>query len=97
MDLQSFRASLDDDAPPKGVAVALEALWYEAKGDWHLAHRLAQSQNDAMGAWVHAYVHRREGDDANAGHWYRRAGKPASKAPLQAEWDEIAAALLGEP
>ena len=95
MDLASFKQSLDRDAPPAGLERALAALWREAKGDWDEAHRLAQAQDDADGAWVHAYLHRVEGDLPNAGYWYRRAGKPPSSAPLKREWDEIAGALLG--
>lgn len=94
MELQAFKASLDGQAPPEGVSGSLKALWHQAKGDWHEAHRLAQAQDDEAGAWVHAHLHRVEGDDANAGYWYRRAGRPASTAALGDEWDEIAAALL---
>ncbi len=96
MDLPSFKKSLDRDAPPEGLGRALDALWHEAKGNWDQAHRLAQGQKDAGGAWVHAYLHRVEGDLPNAEHWYRRAEKPPSSAPLTQEWDEIAGTLLGE-
>ena len=96
MDLSTFKQSLDQGAPPEDLGQALAALWHEAKGDWDRAHRLAQSQKDADGAWVHAYLHRVEGDRSNAEHWYRRAEKPSSTAPVKQEWDEIAAALLGE-
>ncbi len=96
MDLASFKRSLDRDAPPAGLGRALSALWHEAKGDWDQAHRLAQAQKDAVGAWVHAYLHRVEGDHGNADHWYRRAGKPPSTAPLSREWDAIAGALLDD-
>ena len=92
--LQAFRASLSADAPPAGLSPALQALWQQAKGDWHAAHALAQAQDDAEGAWVHAYLHRVEGDLANAGYWYRRAGRPVSGQPLQEEWAALAAALL---
>ena len=95
MDLPNFKQSLDQDAPPEDLGRALAALWHEAKGDWNQAHRLAQSQKDAEGAWVHAYLHRVEGNLGNAEHWYRRAGKPPSSASLKREWDEIADALLG--
>ena len=94
MTLTDFKASLDADAPPDGSSSALRALWHEAKGDWHAAHRLAQSQKDEAGAWVHAYLHRVEGDESNAAYWYRRAGKPLATTPLKDEWDEIASALL---
>ncbi len=95
MDLSTFKQSLGQDAPPTGLGPALAALWHEAKGDWDQAHRLAQTQKDADGAWVHAYLHRVDGNLSNAGYWYRRAGKPQSSASLKREWDEIAGALLG--
>lgn len=94
MDLSQFETSLDEAAPPAGVSAALAALWQAAKGDWHAAHGLAQSQDDSDGAWVHAYLHRVEGDEGNAGYWYRRAGRPHCMAPLPEEWREIATALL---
>ncbi|MDP6708962.1 MAG: hypothetical protein QF893_21675 [Alphaproteobacteria bacterium] len=94
MDVEGFRATLDEEAPPADLSLALQALWQEAKGEWDAAHKLAQAQDDAVGAWVHAYLHRVEGDESNAGYWYRRAGKPHSTAPLAEEWQEIASALL---
>jgi len=95
MDIAAFRSSTASDTPPAGLDKALTALWHDARGDWDTAHKLAQAQHDETGAWVHAYLHRVEGDLPNAGYWYRRAGKPASTAPLTAEWEEIATALLG--
>jgi hypothetical protein len=94
MTFETFKSTLADPEPPGGLSPVVQALWHEAKGDWLEAHRLAQSQDDADGAWVHAYLHRVEGDLANAGYWYRRAGKPASQAPLSDEWATIAKALL---
>ena len=94
MTLDEFKASLEGDAPPAGLSKALQALWAEAHGDWDAAHKLAQAGNDENGAWVHAYLHRVEGDLSNAGYWYRRANKPVSSVPLPEEWDEIAATLL---
>ena len=94
MDLSTFKQSLGQDVPPADLGQALAALWHEAKGDWDQAHRLAQGQKDADGAWVHAYLHRVEGDLANAEHWYRRAEKPPSTVPSKQEWDAIAGALL---
>ncbi len=93
MDVAKYRESVKGDAPPADAGLALQALWHQAKGDWHQAHRLAQAQTDETGAWVHAYLHRVEGDEQNAGHWYRRAGRPPSSAPLEDEWAEIVAAL----
>jgi hypothetical protein len=92
---EDFRARLAAAGPPAGVSPALAAMWHDAKGDWDAAHRLAQSEDDADGAWVHAYLHRVEGDLANAGYWYRRAGRPASQQPLGEEWTAIVKALLG--
>ncbi|HEX2114622.1 MAG TPA: hypothetical protein VHM01_09485 [Alphaproteobacteria bacterium] len=92
--IAEFQASLAAADPPAGLDSALCALWHAAKGDWHKAHELAQSRDDEIGAWVHAYLHRVEGDESNAGYWYRRAGVSHSRAPLQQEWQEIAAALL---
>ncbi|MFO1058681.1 MAG: hypothetical protein U1E53_17140 [Dongiaceae bacterium] len=94
MDLAAFRRSLSEPAPPPGLGLALQALWWEGKGDWDAAHECAQAQEDEVGAWVHAYLHRKEGDPSNAGYWYRRAGRPRSALSLPEEWAEIAAALL---
>ena len=94
MNLDHFRTSLEATEPPDGLTTALAALWQAAKGDWHAAHSLAQSDDSAEAAWVHAYLHRVEGDEGNAGYWYRRAGKPHAKGDLQDEWSQIAAALL---
>lgn len=93
MDLAGFRASLDRDAPPAGLGRALAALWHAAKGDWQRAHRLAQADDSAAGAWIHAYLHRVEGDDANARYWYRRAGKPVCTATLREEWAALVRTL----
>ena len=94
MDLDRFRASIAQDAPAQELAAAAQALWWDAKGDWTRAHECAQAQEDAEGAWVHAYLHRKEGDLDNAGYWYRRAGRPEASGPLEAEWETIARALL---
>ena len=96
MDLAQFAASVSAEAPPASLSPALSALWWDAKGAWDKAHESAQRQDDSARAWVHAYLHRKEGDAANAGYWYRRAGKTASTAALAAEWKAIARALLGE-
>lgn len=96
MTLSDFKASIANDAPPAGMSLALQALWWDRKGDWTRAHNCSQDDQSADGAWVHAYLHRVEGDLSNAGYWYRRAGKPASSAPLGEEWEEIAGALCGK-
>ena len=94
MGLQEFKNSLGADQPPQDFPLPLQALWYEAKGDWHQAHHLAQSAGDEAGAWVHAYLHRKEGDPSNAAYWYSRAGQTPSQLPLETEWENIAQALL---
>ncbi|MGF1594161.1 MAG: hypothetical protein ACFCUW_12815 [Kiloniellaceae bacterium] len=94
MDLERFRASLGDPAPPEGLPPLLRALWHAGRDDWDTAHRIAQEDDTAEGAWVHAHLHRVEGDESNAGYWYRRAGRPHSAATLEAEWTEIVQALL---
>ncbi len=74
----------------------LQALWHDAHGDWTAAHHAAQDVDTPDGAWVHAYLHRKEGDPGNAAYWYRHAGKPVATGPLDAEWHTIATALLAE-
>ena len=95
MTIDDFKASLTQQTPPDGLAPALIALWQLARGDWDRAHKTVQAESDPASQWVHAHLHRVEGDLGNAGYWYRRVGKPACSAPLEAEWDEIAGALLG--
>ena len=73
----------------------LHALWHDAQGNWSAAHELAQNVETREGAWVHAYLHRSEGDVSNAAYWYRRAGKPVASGPLPDEWESIAMVLLG--
>ena len=94
MDLTEFRASIAADAPPSGLNLPLQTLWWEAKGDWKRAHECAQEDRTPSGSIVHAYLHRVEGDLSNAGGWYKRAGKNPSTAALDNEWEEIARALL---
>lgn len=94
MTLAEFRHSLEDDTPPQGLSPALVALWHDGRGDWNLAHGVAQDIEGPTGAWVHAYLHRKEGDLGNAGYWYARASTPAAKGSLDDEWATIAAALL---
>lgn len=95
MTLQDFQATLTQTAPPTDLSVALRALWQDGQGNWDAAHKLVQScEGQAQCDWVHAYLHRKEGDLNNAGYWYRRAQQPVSSAALEAEWAAIATALL---
>lgn len=93
MELSDFQRSLDGVDPPE-LPPALRGLWLDGKGDWDAAHRLVQSFDDRDCAWVHAYLHRKEGDLGNARYWYRRAGRDEHKGELAEEWREIARALL---
>ena len=90
----AFKRTVRDAAPLRKFSPALEALWWAAKGDWDRAHRLVQDDPSREGAWVHAYLHRVEGDLGNAGYWYRQAGRPAASGALEPEWEAIVAALL---
>jgi len=96
MNLAAFRRSLAGSEPPPNLSLALRALWFDAKGDWDGAHGAAQADEGGAGDWVHAYLHRKEGDAGNAAYWYSRARKPISRASPEEEWGEIAAALLAE-
>jgi hypothetical protein len=94
MTLAEFRSTLGEPTPPANLPQAVVALWHDARGDWDAAHRVAQDIDDADGAWVHAYLHRKEGDAGNAAYWYRRAGQPVADDALDAEWARMATALL---
>jgi hypothetical protein len=94
MDVATFERTLSDPAPPSGLPPALEALWYERRGDWTRAHDIAQDHEGEDAAWVHAYLHRREGDLSNAAYWYRRARKPVVRGDMDQEWRALVSALL---
>jgi hypothetical protein len=91
--LSEFRSSLIFLRPPD-VSDGLLALWYDARGDWKTAHRIAQDINTPAGAWIHAYLHRKEGDLGNAAYWYQRASQPVATDTLNSEWATIAEELL---
>ncbi len=98
MSFEEFQQSLArDTTPPAGLSGALQALWHDARGDWDRAHDCAQDDKTRDGSWAHAYLHRKEGDEGNAGYWYARAGKPMPSrgVTLDAERDAIARVLLG--
>lgn len=94
MTIGEFKSSLSNAQPPAGISQLLQALWFDAKKDWDKAHAIAQEIESADGSWVHAYLHRKEGDHGNAGYWYRRAGKPVSRQSLSEEWESISKDLL---
>ncbi len=95
MTFDDFRESLQRDGPPRALDHALTALWWDAKGDWKTAHESAQQDESPRAAWVHAYLHRKEGDSSNASYWYGRAGKEPPQSSLEHEWREITKALAG--
>jgi hypothetical protein len=90
---EEFERSLRGPDAPTGAGGPLRALWLDARGDWDGAHRVVQDLDGVDAAWVHAYLHRKEGDEGNAGYWYRRAGKSHARVTLEQEWREIAIAL----
>jgi hypothetical protein len=93
--MAEFKASLSGAAPAPQLDAPLAALWWAARDGWDRAHGIVQDEETTEAAWVHAYLHRVEGDLGNAGYWYRRARKVVATGPLEAEWEAIASALLG--
>lgn len=96
MGASELRSSALAAEEPPTLPAPLVALWWTARGDWERAHTTAQADHSADGAWVHAHLHRVEGDLDNARYWYGRAGRPPSTADLDAEWEEIAEALMAK-
>ncbi len=94
MNLEEFKQSLTKSAPHEKASKPLQAMWHDAKGNWDEAHAVAQSVNDTTGAWVHAYLHRKEGDASNASYWYSCANRSVPKVTLEEEWDQITSELL---
>jgi len=93
--VRDLEQSLDSAAPPPALDGCLLALWHAGRDEWDRAHDLVQDDESAEAAWIHAWLHRQEGDLSNAAYWYRRAGRPEASGDLRAEWRGIAAALLG--
>jgi hypothetical protein len=96
MTADDFKRSLNKPHPPGALAPALQALWWVAKDDWDRAHEIVMAHEDSDCAWVHAYLHRREGDLPNARWWYRQADKAAATGSLDADWNAVVRGLLGE-
>src|ERR1700688_4109550 len=94
MSAEELRASLSSEEPPDGLTAPLAALWWNAKGDWARAHALVDELETADGMAVHAYLHRKEGNDGNADYWYRRSGRDFHRPSLEAEWTALVEALL---
>jgi hypothetical protein len=93
MQADEFRATVVHEVPPQGLPAALAALWWDAKGDWVLAHQLVDELETPEGMAVHAYLHRKEGSAANAEYWYARAGREFYRASLEAEWEALVEGL----
>lgn len=94
MKYQEFVQSLETQSPPNVSDPLLLALWFDAKDNWHKAHSIAQDISGSNGSWIHAYLHRKEGDLSNADYWYSRAGKEMPDCTLDTEWQEIVKELL---
>jgi hypothetical protein len=92
--MAEYKASFSGAAPAPGLDAPLAALWWAAKGNWDQAHKIVQDEDTSDAAWVHAYLHRVEGDLGNAGYWYRQAHKPAANGSLETEWEGIVSTLL---
>lgn len=93
-DFAEFQIALQNKAPDHNWPEVLKALWYDAKGDWQRAHELVDPSSEPMAKWIHAYLHRKEGDEWNAGYWYRLAGKKFSKMALEEEWQTLVEKII---
>jgi hypothetical protein len=94
MTFKEFKDSLRNTQPPAGLNNLLQALWYDAKGDWNAAHQIAQETSTREGSWIHAFLHRKEGDLSNASYWYHQAGEVMPSNPLEEEWGSIVRKFL---
>lgn len=94
MTRQAFNESLAHPAPPADFSPIQKAVWYSTRGDWETAHTLVQSLETDDAAWIHAWLHRKEGDSGNAGYWYTRARRPAATDSLDDELARIADELV---
>ena len=96
MDLPVFKQSLSEKNCPSGISVYLQALWYDGKNDWKRSHELIQDIPDKNASWIHAYLHRKEGDIGNADYWYFKAGKKRPAYSLKEEWEQLVKIMLSE-
>lgn len=94
MTLSEFKASLNAEQPNEELSAQLKSLWYDGKGDWHQAHAQVDQLNDQQSAWIHAYLHRKEGDIWNADYWYSRAKKIRPDISLDEEWEQLVLGFL---
>lgn len=94
MTFEQFKNSIENSMPPTGISQYLESLWYDGKGNWEKSHQVIQDIEGSEAAWIHAYLHRKEGDIWNADYWYNRAGRKRPTIPLEKEWDELVRTFL---
>ncbi len=94
MTQEDFVKTLQEPRPPVNWSDELTALWWYAKGNWEKAHEIVDSLSTPTAAWIHAYLHRKEGDQWNAEYWYRRARKPIPEKSLEAEFEDIVMAFM---
>jgi hypothetical protein len=94
MNRLDFRESIKGNEPPWGSSDYLKALWFDAKGNWKKAHEIIQDIDDKKASWIHAYLHRKEGDTTNADYWYSRAGKRRPAVSLENEWEQLVASFI---
>ncbi|WP_423148336.1 hypothetical protein [Rubrolithibacter danxiaensis] len=97
MELTAFKESLSGNNPPANASVYLQALWYDAKDNWKKAHSLIENLSDKDAAWIHAYLHRKEGDTWNADYWYNRAARKRPSITLDLEWEQLSDYFLSNP
>ena len=92
--LTEFKESLNLEQPISGLSAQLKSLWYDGKGDWHQAHAQVDHLTDKESAWIHAYLHRKEGDIWNADYWYKKAKQVRPNLSLEEEWEQLVLQLL---
>lgn len=97
MNIDGFIETVQQDQPPSGLSETLQSLWWDKKGDWDLAHSIAQEIPTVQGSAVHAYLHREEGVLWNADYWYKRANRKRPDIPLDEEWQQLVEEMLNEP
>jgi hypothetical protein len=92
---QEFIDTLGADRCPAGLSPCLRALWYDARGEWDAAHEIVQQLHDRMAARIHAYLHRKEGDEWNSRYWHRQAGSVYPEgSTLEQEWESLVRQLV---
>jgi hypothetical protein len=94
MQFEEYANSFNSNCPPENINQFAQAMWYDAKGDWEKAHNIVQDIENKTAYRIHAYLHRKEGDNGNAGYWYNKAGTKLPDYSLEKEWEEIVKAVL---